>query len=235
MLTATRSVQIEPNSQIRKIVHAPTEYLHRNASVDTKHKQVNSVKPRRISDNRGRVATFVDGSNLFYAASAMRIQIEHRKLLRYITGNSYLSDAFFYTGFNPLNYKEHTFLSYIRREGYQVIEKTLIQRSDGSKKANLDVEIALDMVIKAFEKTYDTAVLVSGDGDFTYAVNAVRSKNIRVEVIGLYSMTSSTLINSADRYIDLANIKDQIGKPYPPSTLPRPSSGFPHPKRLQMG
>ena len=39
----------------------------------------------------------------------------------------------------------------------------------GSKKANLDVEIAVDMM--ALVGAYDTAVLVSGDGDLAYAVD----------------------------------------------------------------
>jgi len=54
-----------------------------------------------------------------------------------------------------------------------------------------------------FSRYYDTAVLVSGDGDLAYAVNAVSYQGVRVEVVSLRSMTSDSLFNVADRYIDL--------------------------------
>ena len=60
--------------------------------------------------------------------------------------------------------------------------------------------------------SYDTAVLVSGDGDLAYAVDAVSYRGVRVEVVSLRSMTSDSLINVADRYIDLDNIKESIQK-----------------------
>jgi uncharacterized LabA/DUF88 family protein len=65
-------------------------------------------------------------------------------------------------------------------------------------------------------------VLVSGDGDLAYAVNAVSYQGVRVEVVSLRSMTSDQLINLADRYIDLESVKDQIKKTNRPSYLYRP-------------
>lgn len=59
---------------------------------------------------------------------------------------------------------------------------------------------------------YNTAVLVSGNGDLAYAVDAVSYQGVRVEVVSLRSMTSDSLINVADLYIDLAGIKEQIQK-----------------------
>ena len=98
----------------------------------------------------------------------------------------------------------------MRRNGYRVISKDLVQLPDGSKKANLDVEIAVDMM--ALVGSYDTAVLVSGDGDLAYAVDAVSYRGVRVEVVSLRAMTSDTLINVSDRYIDLESIKEDIQK-----------------------
>ncbi len=67
-----------------------------------------------------------------------------------------LSGAFFYLGTNSSSYKEHAFWRKMKQLGYQVISKELIRRSDGSTKANLGVEIALDMALKAHEGGYDT-------------------------------------------------------------------------------
>lgn len=159
----------------------------------------------------GRVAIFVDGSNLFYAALQLGIEIDYTKLLCHLTTNARLLRAFFYTGVDRANEKQQGFLLWMRRNGYRVITKDLVQLPDGSKKANLDVEIAVDML--TLSNYVDTAILVSGDGDLAYAVNAIAYRGVRVSVFSLRSMTSDSLINVADHYTDLDTIKQNIQKP----------------------
>jgi uncharacterized LabA/DUF88 family protein len=98
----------------------------------------------------------------------------------------------------------------MRRNGYRVVEKELKTYADGTKKANLDVEIAVDMLSLADK--YDTAVLVSGDEDFAYAINAVAYKGVRVELAGFRSNTSPRLIDVADQFIELDAHIDEITK-----------------------
>ncbi len=160
--------------------------------------------------NRGRVAIFIDGSNLFYAALQLGIEIDYAKLLCRLTSGSRLLRSFFYIGVDCANEKQQSFLLWMRRNGYRVITKALIQFPDGSKKVDLDIEIVVDMI--ALADFYDTAILVSGDGDLTYAVEAVSYRGVQVEVVSLRSMTSDSLINVADRYIDLDTIKEDIKK-----------------------
>ncbi|WP_245817694.1 NYN domain-containing protein [Hydrococcus rivularis] len=160
--------------------------------------------------NRGRVAIFIDGSNLFYSALQLGIEINYTKLLHRLTAGAKLLRAFFYTGIDPTNEKQHNFLLWMRRNGYRVITKEITQFPDGSKKANLDVELAVDMMTLA--NSYDTAILVSGDGDLAYVVNALSYRGVRIEVVSLRSMTSDSLINVADSYIDLNTIKEDIQK-----------------------
>jgi uncharacterized LabA/DUF88 family protein len=174
------------------------------------HDENSIFSAQQVLENRGRVAIFVDGSNLFYAALQLNIEIDYTKLLARLTGGSRLLRSFFYTGVDRTNEKQQGFLLWMRRNGYRVIAKDLIQLPDGSKKANLDVEIAVDMM--ALVGSYDTAVLVSGDGDLAYAVDAVSYRGVRVEVVSLRSMTSDSLINVSDRYIDLENVKEEIQK-----------------------
>jgi uncharacterized LabA/DUF88 family protein len=163
--------------------------------------------------SRGRVAIFIDGSNLFYSALQLGIEINYTKLLHRLTDGARLLRAFFYTGIDPANEKQHNFLLWMRRNGYRVITKEITQFPDGSKKANLDVELAVDMMTLA--NSYDTAILVSGDGDLAYVVNALSYRGIRIEVVSLRSMTSDSLINVADSYIDIATIKEDIQKTSP--------------------
>jgi len=175
-----------------------------------KFKQRSGFTPEQVLENRGRIAIFIDGSNLFYAALQLGIEIDYSKLLHRLTAGSRLLRSFFYTGVDRTNEKQQGFLLWMRRNGYRVIAKDLVQLPDGSKKANLDVEISVDMM--ALVGAYDTAVLVSGDGDLAYAVDSISYRGARVEVVSLRSMTSDSLINVADHYIDLDQIKEDIQK-----------------------
>lgn len=180
--------------------------------------------PEQVLENRGRVAVFIDGSNLFYAALQLGIEIDYTKLLCRLTAGSRLFRAFFYTGVDRANEKQQGFLLWMRRNGYRVHSKDLVQLPDGSKKANLDVEIAVDMM--SLVGCYDTAVLVSGDGDLAYAVDAASYEGVRIEVVSLRSMTSDSLINVSDRYVDLDSIKDDIRKNSRGSSSSHPQHGY---------
>jgi uncharacterized LabA/DUF88 family protein len=160
--------------------------------------------------HRGRVAVFIDGNNLFHAARFHNIDIDYNKLLRLLLGDGRLLRAFFYTGVDAGAERQQGFLLWMRRNGFRVVQKELKTFYDGTRKANLDVEIAVDMLSLAGR--YDTAVLVSGDEDFVYALNAIAYKGCRVEVAGFRSNTAPRLIDVADFFIDLGDIAEVVRK-----------------------
>ncbi|MGI8655715.1 MAG: NYN domain-containing protein [Pyrinomonadaceae bacterium] len=162
--------------------------------------------------HRGKVAVFIDGNNLFHAARFHNIDIDYNKLLRVLLGDGRLLRAFFYTGVDIGAERQQGFLLWMRRNGFRVVQKELKTFYDGTRKANLDVEIAVDMLSLAGR--YDTAVLVSGDEDFVYAVNAVAYKGCRVELAGFRSNTAPKLIDVADYFIDLGDIADKVRKDF---------------------
>ena len=173
---------------------------------------VNTVNNTALNDddNRGRVAIFIDGLNLFQTALQLGIEIDYVKLLCSLTKTSRLLRAFFYTGLDVGNERQQGFLLWMRRNGYRVFTKDMSVVVDNYKKPNLNVEIAVDMITLA--PYYDTAILVSGDGDLSYAVNAVSSMGARVEVIGLQTTTSDYLIDVADEFTDFDSIKQHLKK-----------------------
>ncbi|QUW03891.1 NYN domain-containing protein [Chloracidobacterium validum] len=160
--------------------------------------------------NRGRIAIFIDGNNLFHAARSAGVEIDYAKLLTHLRGEDPLLRAFFYTGVDQQAERQQGFLLWMRRNGYRVVQKELKTFPDGTKKANLDVEIAVDMLSLADK--YDTAILVSGDEDFTYALNVIAYKGVRVEVAGFRANTSPRLIDVADRFHELDGIVADISK-----------------------
>lgn len=160
--------------------------------------------------DRGRVVVFIDGASLFYAAMQMEIEIDYTRLLSRLISGGRLIHAHFYTGVDPVNEKQKGFLYWMQCNGYRVVAKDLVQSTAGSKRVNLNVEIAVDMVRLA--PYCDTMILVSGDGDLTCAFDFVTYQGVQTEVVGLRSMISEHLINVADFYTDLLTIKQDIQK-----------------------
>jgi Uncharacterized conserved protein len=79
-----------------------------------------------------------------------------------------------------------------------------------SQKANLDIEIVIDMFNTVGQ--YDRIILFSGDGDFERAVELLRSKNTLITVVSTEGMIARELRNATDRYIDLNDIRPYIEK-----------------------
>ena len=160
--------------------------------------------------DRERIAIFIDADNWLYGAFYLGIELDYIKLLTYLKSNSKLLRAFFYIGVDANNKKQSDFLLWMCARGYRVISKDFNCLSDGSKTVNFTVEIAVDLITLA--EFYDTAVVVSGDSNLIYAINQVSYLGARVEIVSLRAMTSDSLINVADRYTDLADIKEDIAK-----------------------
>jgi uncharacterized LabA/DUF88 family protein len=164
-----------------------------------------------VAMNRDRIAIFIDGANLFYAGLQMQIEVDYAKLLAVLTQGRQLLRAYFYTGVDRQNQKQQGFILWMQRHGYRVVTKDLSTMPDGTKKANLDIEIAIDMMV--LSNHCETLILLSGNGSLAYAVDSITYKGVRVEVVGLRAMTSDSLISVADRYTDLASLAPRITKP----------------------
>ncbi len=150
------------------------------------------------------VAVFVDVANIFYAAKAAGVDIDYVTLLKSATANRDFVRAYAYTGLDPENENQRQFHSFLARSGYKVISKDIRKYGDGRIKANLDIELVVDMMKTA--RNLDIAVVVSGDGDFAPAIRAVQEMGVRVEVISFRGNTSSDLIEAADLFTDIAQI-----------------------------
>jgi uncharacterized LabA/DUF88 family protein len=158
-----------------------------------------------------RVALFIDMSNLYFAARQINIRVDYERLREFVARGRSLLRAFAYMGIDLEDSQTHGLVNYLKRyAGYKVITKPLRRFEDGSAKANLDIEMAIDMLTIA--EHVDTIVLISGDGDFTRLVETVQFKGVRVEVVGLEGNTATSLIEAADVFTNLADIVGDIQK-----------------------
>jgi uncharacterized LabA/DUF88 family protein len=150
------------------------------------------------------VAVFVDVANIFYAAKAAGVDIDYVTLLKSAIAGRDFVRAYAYTGLDPDNENQRNFHSFLSRHGYKVVSKDIRKYGDGKVKANLDIELVVDMLKTA--RNLDVAIVVSGDGDFAPAIRAVQEMGVRVEVISFRGNTSSDLIDVADQFTDIVQI-----------------------------
>ena len=124
------------------------------------------------------VAVFVDVANIFYAAKAAGVDIDYVTLLKSAIAGRDFVRAYAYTGLDPDNENQRNFHSFLARHSYKVVSKDIRKYGDGKVKANLDIELVVDLMKTA--RNLDVAIIVSGDGDFAPAIRAVQEMGVRV-------------------------------------------------------
>ncbi|HEY7847267.1 MAG TPA: NYN domain-containing protein [Candidatus Limnocylindria bacterium] len=150
------------------------------------------------------VALFVDVANLYYSARGQEVDVDYVALLKAATKGRDLIRAYAYSGLDPENENQRKFIDFLGKNGYKVVHKDIRKFGDGRVKANLDIELVVDLFRLA--KRMDIAVIVSGDGDFAPAIRALQDEGVRCEVISFRPNTSSDLIAVADEFIDIMKI-----------------------------
>ncbi|MGL5082664.1 MAG: NYN domain-containing protein [Microcoleaceae cyanobacterium] len=167
--------------------------------------------------SKNRLSIFVDGNNMFYAQQKNGWFFDPKRVLNYFRheqSDMTLVNAFWYTGLKD-SQDQRGFRDALISLGYTVRTKILKEYYDDtsgrySQKANLDIEIVVDMFNTVDQ--YDHVILFSGDGDFERAIELLRSKNTHITVVSTEGMIARELRNATDRYIDLNEVRDHIEK-----------------------
>lgn len=137
---------------------------------------------------------FIDGSNFYHGLrkNIGKADIDFSRLAAAISGKRKFVRTHYYNApldqqADPAKYsKQQRFFDRLRntpnlklilvRLQKRMIEGKLVYVVKGD-----DIHLATDMIVLASKNAYDTAVLVSGDGDFVPAVRAVQEMGKRVE------------------------------------------------------
>jgi uncharacterized LabA/DUF88 family protein len=165
-----------------------------------------------------KISVFLDGANFFFMqTSALCWKADPKKILDYIGTEGDIVDAFYYIGHDtPPEATQQSYLDALPLMGYSLITKpikTIYDANTGVKKqkANLDIEIVLDMFNTI--DSYDKAVLISGDGDFERALTLLRAKGKQFTVIATDKFIAKELRNVAGRhYTRFDDIRDKVEK-----------------------
>jgi uncharacterized LabA/DUF88 family protein len=147
-----------------------------------------------------KVSIFVDVQNIYYTCrEAYQSNFDYNKFWANVTRGRVLVGAFAYAT-DRGDAKQQQFQNILRAIGFTVLLKPMLQRKDGTTKADWDVGIALDVYEAAAH--CDTVVLASGDGDFAILLERIRQRfDTRSEVYGVPKLTADALITAAGRFV----------------------------------
>jgi len=182
---------------------------------------MNLVEPRR----RLFKAIFIDGSCLFHSVNGLSVRINYKKLKElFLNAGDHLVSAHYYTAL-PNEYdmddKHKMFLKVLKKDVRVRVRSVPLLRSFDVQletqphhrvrySKGEDILLACDMVKGAYSNHYDVAILVTGDGDFVPAVQAVQDAGKPVIVAAFHSSLSQALEMEASEIIYLDEHLDRI-------------------------
>ncbi len=168
-----------------------------------------------------RVIIFIDGSNHYNVVKDLvgrnysLKDFDFEKFINFLSDGRKLVRAYYYTA--PLDKKKNEETYREQQQFFEKIKKiphfSLIlcrmqkDVENGKIKYSVkedDIHIAVDMVKYAYNDAYDTAILVSSDGDFVPAIEAVKEKGKNVENIGFKNKFSWHLKQKSDKFKQLS-------------------------------
>lgn len=149
---------------------------------------------------KGRVAVFIDAANVIYCQKDLGWKVDFKKIKKYFEEVGDLQSIYFYSAFLEESAGQASFFEMLSRKGFIMRLKKLkkIKNHDGTYtlKGNCDTDVVVDAV--ASLELYDTAILLSGDGDFVSLANLLRGKGKRFVAVSTRWHIAKDLVDAAD-------------------------------------
>lgn len=141
----------------------------------------------------------VDSSNIYMTSLVMGVKVDYGKILERQNGRQIVRSIFYHVKVDPA--REAGFIQRIRSMGYEVRTKQVKIYPDGKKKADMDVDIAIDAVCLADK--VDVVCILSGDGDYLPLVHYLKSQGVKVEAMAFEICTSRSLKDAVDEFFPI--------------------------------
>jgi uncharacterized LabA/DUF88 family protein len=177
-----------------------------------------------------QACVFIDGSNFYFALKRNNrvTRVDYYQLSLALAGpDRELVRAYYYNvaydknTFPDKAKNQMSFLDSLDRTPYLELRLgRLAPTTDGNvQERGVDVLFASDLVYYAARKTFDTAIVVTEDGDYSPALDRVKELGPRVEIATFNDSQSRELIRAADVRISLDEVLDKYpSKIFPPDT-----------------
>jgi len=155
---------------------------------------------------------FIDGNNLYFGLKKNigNYNLNYEEFISRLTRKYDLVRAYFYTALfekeddERLYNNQQKFLTYLQDVPYlQVTTGRVEKRGNDLVEKGVDVNLAVDLVRFGAAGLYDVGILITGDGDYAPAVEAVKDMGLHVENAFFPNEASIYLKQVCDRFISL--------------------------------
>lgn len=173
-----------------------------------------------------RVVVFIDGSNFYFKLRSPKVgfsnltEFNYRGFAKWLALNRKIVYSGYYVGVvragqgdargQKLRREQQRLFSHLTSPKQNfIVQRGYIMSSGGAyHEKGVDVQIAVDLLVGAYENTYDTVILISSDTDLIPAVMKIKSLKKQVEYIGFAHQPSFAL----QRYASLSRllIKEEL-------------------------
>ena len=169
--------------------------------------------------NSDRIALFIDGQNLHFAAKSLGFGVDFKRLLFEFQRRGKIMRSYYYTTINENGgYSVRSLVDWLDYNGFKVLAKPTKEFDNGEGPRKTKRSIGVELAVDALEISdrIDHLVLFSGDGDLRALVEAVQWRGVRVTVISTIRtrppMVADELRRQADAFLELDDFKASIGK-----------------------
>lgn len=159
-----------------------------------------------------RVAVFIDASNFYYKLRSLKLffdeltQVDFAGVAKWLARDRALTNKFYYVADiqNRDDEKSQSLLKGQQRlfeylespqQGFHIRHGFLMKKGEAYVEKGTDVQMAVDMLVGAYEDKYDTAIMVSSDTDLIPVIRQIRALGKDVEYIGVATEPSYGLQN----------------------------------------
>lgn len=146
------------------------------------------------------VVVFLDFANIEASAPG---RINYGDLRSYLGEGRFLLESFAYVPIDPRspNAREGL-IHHLQKSGWAVTPK-MGKVAGSSYKANVDVEMTIDIIQIIARMRPDILVLCSGDGDFLPLIRFLRKHGIRIEAAAFRCAAAREVQDESSGFIDL--------------------------------
>lgn len=140
----------------------------------------------KINKVRLKAAIFLDHANIYrYIQNREELRdyrINYRKLKEILLqGYTSVGTYAFLAVTNPVKPRKKKFIEYLEKEEFMIFTRPLAKKSDGGL-VQKGVDTLMSLMIESFIPTFDIAIIVAGDIDYTVIIGILNNMYKGVQV-----------------------------------------------------
>jgi len=174
--------------------------------------------------NKEKVAVYIDGSNLYHKLKDLEIEdtieFNYKSFSDFLARDREIVSYRYYVGVvrvkgknkkaENMRSEQQKLFSNLEKQKFCIKRGYLMESKGKFHEKGVDVKIATDMLIGAYENRYDTAIFISSDTDLIPAIKHIKFLGKKIEYIGFSHAPSLGLQKVVN--ISRLLIKDDINQ-----------------------